>query len=284
MKVLVTGAAGRLGSQTVALLHSAGHEVLATDVAPRRPIPIPLREVNLLDTAAVAALMPGVETVIHLGNHIHVRKGQREAQTFNENVAMNMNVFQAALDHGARRVIFASTVQVMASEAGGEAPFPPHANRVAYLPMDCHSPKNPANSYALSKSVGETMLEQYLAPHGLTAIALRFPTLPDADRFDRFRVSVLDREPRTVSRITQAFSVLSVADAASAVVACMNADLAGYHVFFPAISVAHGPDVPAVIAKYYPHVPLKRPIDQIDSLVDNSDLTRATGWRPRDLL
>jgi nucleoside-diphosphate-sugar epimerase len=283
MKILVTGAAGRLGVETVAQLHAAGCEVIATDIASRRPLPVPLRGLNLLDTPVVAAMMGGVEAVVHLGNHIHVRKGKREAETFNENVAMNMNVFHAALDAGVKRIIFASSVQVMASESGGESPYPPHARRVAYLPMDCHSPENPCNSYALSKSVGETMLKQYTVPHGLTCVALRFPQIADAERFERYRLPPLERDWHP-SRITQAFSFISQADAARAILACLTADLAGYHVFFPAISQIHGLLVPQAIARYYPNVPLKRPIDRIDSLVDHSHFTDATGWRPRDIL
>ncbi len=283
MRVVVTGAAGKVGSQTVALLHDAGHEVIATDVKANRPVPVLLREMNLLDTAAVASLMPGADAVVHLGNHVHVRKGHRIAETFNENVAMNMNVFQAAIDAGVKRIVFASTIQVMASESGGDAPFPPYANHVASLPLSRDNPKNPGNSYSLSKSIGESMLEQYVVPHGLTGIALRFPLLVGPKWFEEYRKSPI-RDDWHDSRITQAFALLATADAATAVVACLTANLSGYHVFFPAISQVNGPLVPQAIAKWYRNVSLKRPIEQINSLVDHSHLTQATGWRPRHLL
>src|SRR5688572_21045244 len=97
MKVLVTGASGKIGSETVAQLLAAEHEVIATDVKPLRPLPVKLHEVNLLDGPGVAALMNGIEAVVHLGNHTGVHK-RSSALVFNENIAMNMNVFQAALE------------------------------------------------------------------------------------------------------------------------------------------------------------------------------------------
>lgn len=284
MKILVTGAAGKLGSETVAQLLSAGHEVVATDIGTQRPLPVPVHEVNLLDTAAVAGLVKGVEAVIHLANHVHVQKGIREAEVFNENMTMNMNVIQPAVDFGVKRIIFASSIQVMASESGGNAPYPAYANKVASLPLDCTNPRNPGNSYSLSKSLTETLLEQYAVPRGITCIALRFPRIVREDRFDWYRQSPLGRDEVQPSNVTQCFGVISRYDAAAATVACVAAALTGFHAFLPAVSQVRGDQVNPAIDKWYARVPLKRPIEQIDSLVDHSHLTRATGWRPRDLV
>lgn len=284
MKVLVTGAAGRMGSETVRQLHAAGHEVVAVDVRPGEALPVELHEVNLLDVPAVAARVEGMDAVVHLGNYIGVGSpGERPyAQTFNENVAMNMNVFQAAIDHGVKRVVFASTVQVFASESQG-FPYPSYAFKTAYLPLDSQCPPNPGNSYALSKSIGETMLQQYVVPHGLVGVALRLPRLCGREKLSALRPIAPDIAQRKPSRITQGFSILSFSDAAHAAIASLTADLTGYHCFFPALSQVFGPAVTDAIAKYYPGVPLKRPIEQMDSLIDFSDFTRATGWRPLDV-
>jgi nucleoside-diphosphate-sugar epimerase len=283
MKVLVTGASGKLGSETVQQLHATGHEIIATDAWVHNPLPVPLHEMNLLNTAAVAALMPGAEAVIHLANHVHVQKGIREAEIFNENVAMNMNVFQAAVDSGVKRVIFASTIQVMASESGGNAPYPEYANRVACLPLSRNSPKNPGNSYSLSKSVAETMMEQYLVPRGITCIALRFPRIVREENLAKYSESPLGKDVGA-SHITQCFGVISRFDAATATVACLTAPLTGFHTFLPSVSQVKRELVKPAIERWYADVPLSRPIEQIDSLVDHSHLTQATGWRPHDLV
>jgi nucleoside-diphosphate-sugar epimerase len=169
---------------------------------------------------------------------------------------------------------------VFASESL-DAPYPSHARRIAYLPLDHQSPPNPANAYALSKTVGETMLHQYVSPHGLTCVALRYPWICPMDTFHKLREFKLDDDHRP-SRITQGFSLLSSFDAAAAIVACLEAPLTGYHAFFPAISSVKPQQLREVIDRYYRDVPLRKPIEQLDSLVDPSAITRVTGWSPRD--
>ncbi len=281
MNVLVTGAAGRLGSETVIQLVAAGHGVVATDVDARRTIPVPLQPANLLDGPAVAALMQGVDAVIHLGNHTGIHR-RSAAATFNENVAMNMNVFQAALESGVRKIVFSSSVQVIAGESW-QICYPPHANHVAYLPLDEKSPPNLSNAYAMSKFAGETILKEYLALHGGSYVSLRFPRIIEVSDFPKYANFSVD-QTYTPSRIAQGFSVLSRTDSAAANVAALMAPLPGFHSFFPAISAVTGPNVAVAIERYYPGVPLTKPIDQIDSLIDVSAFTRATGWIPRDTI
>ena len=59
------------------------------------------------------------------------------------------NVFQASVDAGVGRIIFASSIQVLGTGlkyGGGEEPLPP-----AYLPLDGEGPANTQNAYPLSK-------------------------------------------------------------------------------------------------------------------------------------
>jgi hypothetical protein len=67
-------------------------------------------------------------------------------------------------------------------------------------------------------------------------------------------------------------------------VACLTAPLTGFHAFLPSVSQVEGDLVKPAVEKWYARVPLSRPIELIDSLVDHSHLTQATGWRPRDLV
>ena len=281
MKVLVTGAAGRLGSLTVELLAAAGHDVVGTDVAARRPLPVPLHEINLMDDAAVATLMGGVEALIHLGNHAGLHpKTQSPPRTFAENTAMNMNVFHAASAAGVKKIVFASTIQVIASEADWPT-TPPHASNVAYLPLDSASPANPTNPYALSKYLGELMLADYFVPRGLSAVALRLPGLVNlAKPSARFQ---WDHEPQSVI-VAQGFGYLSYADAAALVLAILRADLPGFRVYLPARSMIIAPLVRPAVERYYPGIPLRRPIEEIESLIDNSKVCLETGWSPKDTL
>jgi hypothetical protein len=72
-----------------------------------------------------------------------------------------------------------------------------------------------------------------------------------------------------------------VRDGAALVVAILAAPLSGYRAYFPASrGNLLGRSVPELIREFYPNVPLRRPIDEIESLVDTSEIERETGWKP----
>lgn len=286
MKVMITGAAGKLGSQTVSELQASDEDwqIVAVDKRARCPVPFDWDKVDLRDEEAVNRAMSGVEAIVHLGNYSGPGWGTRRshATTFNENMAMDYNVFDAAAKAGARKIVFASSVQVVASERN-DPEDPPHAHTVAYLPLDDDNPANPTNCYALSKHFGEQLLGQFFAAFGIQCASLRFPALRrlGEKRRPRARRRHTPRSKHLPVRIAQAFSYLSYRDAARAVLAVLRSDLPGHRVYLPALSRITGDKVPAAIEKHYPNVPLKRPIEQIDSLVDISRIQQDTGWKPQ---
>ena len=101
MRTLVTGAAGKLGSQVVAALVRAGHEVRATDSRFRADLSVPLRPANLLDEHALYPLLEGCDALVHLGNHPNHFAGPSPQRLLAENTSMNANAFFAAIDSGA---------------------------------------------------------------------------------------------------------------------------------------------------------------------------------------
>jgi hypothetical protein len=59
----------------------------------------------------------------------------------------------------------------------------------------------------------------------------------------------------------------------------------GYHQYFPASSIQiRGYSVAALISEFYSDVPLKKPIGEIEGLIDTSAITRAVGWAPKQPL
>src|SRR5919201_1715642 len=113
MRILVTGAAGKLGSLTVGALVRAGHEVRATDSRFRGDLAVPLTPLNLLDEHGLYPLLEGCEALVHLGNHPNRFAGPSFQRLLAENTSMNANAFGAALERGVRHVVFASSIQVM---------------------------------------------------------------------------------------------------------------------------------------------------------------------------
>lgn len=265
-RVLVTGAAGRLGGTVAARFHAEGFDVLATDVVPTHEAPYPVELADLRDHAAVSALLDGIDLVAHIGNHPGI--GLRPPQVvFDENVAMNINVFQAAAEHGAGHIIFASTVQMLGSHVDHRTVVAPPEPPV--FPLTADSPPRPANLYALSKVVSEVMLRYYAERCGLTCTALRLPLLHRHE--ERFLVRTGDERPDDVF---EGFTGLSYGDAAELFVAVARTGGSGFSVHLVGTSHRHR-DLPLqdLVRTFYPDTPT-----DLADLVDLGPVTAATGW------
>ena len=124
MRVLVTGAAGRLGWHTVGHLLKAGHEVVATDVEYRNDMPVKLIVADLLDRIGAYRLVDGCDALVHLGNHPNQHAISPDQRLYSENVTMTMNIVQAALDSGIRKIVFSSSIQAACSRRVGRLLVP----------------------------------------------------------------------------------------------------------------------------------------------------------------
>ena len=224
MKVVVTGAAGKLGGITCRELRAAGYDVTGLDQVADPDRSNPIRMLNLLDASAVKTASAGVEAVVHLANH-PTAYGRVAQTVFNENTAMNFNVFEAARLAGVRRVVFASSVQAFRSERRLRDGAP---SRLPRLPLDGDIPASPTNPYGLSKMIGEDLLRYFAEDHSMTAVSLRLPSLlpkPPA---------VADGAPRPDTFLDECFTWLTFADAARCIRAVLATPLKGCRCYFPA--------------------------------------------------
>ena len=114
MRVLVTGATGRVGSRLVPRLVARGDSVrvLLREKADREPFAQLGAEVvigDLLDPESLGSAVAGVEAVIHLAAFF---RGATEAQARATNLDGTLALAQAARHHGATRFIYISTTLV----------------------------------------------------------------------------------------------------------------------------------------------------------------------------
>jgi nucleoside-diphosphate-sugar epimerase len=142
MKICVTGSSGRAGQAVVADLSEHGHEVIGADLVPPTGsggLAAFLRA-DLTDYGQAVEVMSGTDAVVHLAN-IPAPGLRTPSETFNQNMTMNFNVFQAASQTGIGRVVWAS------SETTIGLPFdvPPR-----YAPVDEDHYPAPTSTYALS--------------------------------------------------------------------------------------------------------------------------------------
>jgi nucleoside-diphosphate-sugar epimerase len=282
MKVLVTGAAGKLGAAVCAHLLGHGYEVTATDHKHREGLKAKLVLADLRDDIAVYGLLEGCEAVVHLGNHPNLHAGPSPQRLIAENTAMNANVFRAALDIGVRRIVFASSVQAMLKMTNGmrvDTPF-----EIPYLPLDGAAPANPgSNFYGLSKVFGERMLQELSgAQPELAATSLRFPGLLSEQWLERFTAGGKPAA-RSWFNFGEVLAYLMFSDAAELIRAVLEKQRPGYHQYYPAQTLeVRGVSAAQLIREFYPQVPLRRPIEQIDALVDVSAITKELGWAPSE--
>lgn len=161
-RLLITGAAGRLGTQY--RRHVAGRypslrlsdRVGMGDAGPGEELVV----CDLGDAAAVERLFEGVDACVHLGGQ------PNEAPwpvIMNANIQGVVNVWEAARKAGTRRMVFASS-----NHAVGFQP------RTAKL--DHRAPARPDTRYGLSKAFGEDVALYYANKHGIEAMCMRIGT------------------------------------------------------------------------------------------------------------
>lgn len=156
-RYLVTGGSGRLGRSVVAVLATAGHEVVSVDRPPQESGPARHISCDLTDPAATAALFAEVrpDAVVHLAA-IAVPFGKPDPELYATNTGLAFSVLEASIASGVSSLLFASSPTVVGYGApGGWKP--------EYLPIDEAHPLAPWNGYALSKQAVE----------GIAAMAVR---------------------------------------------------------------------------------------------------------------
>ncbi len=191
--VLITGAAGRLGSTVSSLLHREGFDLLATDVVDATDVPYRFEHADLLDHERGLVLLEGIDVLLHIGNHPGVGASPPQL-VFNENISMNENMFQGAAERGVTKIVFASTLQLVGSHVDRRTVV--NEPRTPAYPLDETMAPDPSNVYALSKTVSEVMLRYYAERCGIDCVALRLPLLHHSQ--DRVRVSSGEERPNDV--------------------------------------------------------------------------------------
>jgi len=170
MRIVVTGGAGFIGSHLVDAFIGAGHDVVVIDNlwshgGGRRENIHPRASFVHMDIRdeAVKRIFHEVkpEVVCHHAAQHSVAIGTRDPQfDANVNIVGVLNVLDAAVAAGTRKVLFASSAATYGD--------------VAKMPVDESATQRPISPYGISKMVAEHYLRFYQAEHGLDYTALRY--------------------------------------------------------------------------------------------------------------
>lgn len=177
-RILVTGAAGRLGRAAVKALVARGHTVVGFDLRPTPGLPQSqsvvgtLQDAELLNRAAV-----GVDALIHLAatpdDALFPRGSPPDdgdnfiSELVPNNIVGGYHVLEAARKAGVKRVILASSGQVVDGYVD--------AGRT---PVRADWPTHPRYLYASTKVFLEALGQGYAHAHGMTVLAVRLGWCP----------------------------------------------------------------------------------------------------------
>jgi UDP-glucose 4-epimerase len=152
MNVLVTGAAGYIGSHAVRALLASGHRVVALDNLSRGhraalPKGVPLAELDVRDTDRVLGVLRerAIECVMHFAAFTYVGESvEQPLLYYDNNSGGTLSLLRAVQKSECRRFVFSST----AATYGEPETMPIHEE----------VPQLPVNPYGASKLFSERML------------------------------------------------------------------------------------------------------------------------------
>lgn len=178
-KVIVTGAAGFIGSHLSQALLELGHHVVGVDSITdyydqeqkRRRIGMLSSKPNFTSVLAsitevdLGSVLTGVDVVYHLAAQPGVRGswGSNFSVYIENNVSATQRLLEESLAQGVNKVVYASSSSV-------------YGDAVRY-PTDEMDPTVPRSPYGVTKLAAENLCRLYAANYGLRTASLRYHTV-----------------------------------------------------------------------------------------------------------
>lgn len=203
MRVLLTGAAGFIGSRVDAALRAAGHDVVAVDAmlpaahGEDPAVPAHCRRVDIRDAEALAPLLAGVDLVCHQAAVVGAGVDAADAPAYGSHNDYGTAVLLAQMfDAGVRRLVLASSMVVYGqgryhcAQHGPVDPLPRRredldagvfehrcpvgGEELAWQLVDEDAALRPRSLYAASKTAQEHYALAWSESTGGSVVALRY--------------------------------------------------------------------------------------------------------------
>jgi nucleoside-diphosphate-sugar epimerase len=290
--ILVTGAAGQIGSELVVALrkkHGDG-SVIATDKAVTRSQVVPgfLEQLDVMHLSSVERAIRAhkIDTIYHLAAILSAVGEANPDLAWDINMGGLKNILDASVRQGVRRVFWPSSIGV----------FGPDAPKVK-APQE--TALNPTTMYGVTKVAGELLCEYYWLKHALDVRSVRYPGLISSEAkpgggttdyaVEIFYSAIQTGHYTCFLREDTVLPMMYMPDALRAAMEIMDADGArvklhrGYNV--AAFSFSAG-ELAAEIKKHIPEFRVSYSPDARQSIadswprsIDDSSARRDWGWK-----
>lgn len=284
MRVLFTGGSGKAGRHVVPYLAGQGHRVLNFD---RVPLGVPGVHDLLGDICDAGQVYSAMRT--H-ACHAEMEEGPArlfdavvhfaavprygmvpDTETFRVNTVGTYNVLEAALKMGIRKVVIAS------SETTYGVCFSDGVVDPKVLPLDEDYDIDPMDSYGMSKKVNEITGRAFQRRFGADVYALRIGNVVEPHEYASLFPALKD-DPGLRRRI--AFSYIDARDLGQIVDLCLRKDGLGFQVFNAANDQNAVPQPNSeLLPRFFPNVPLSRPVGEREGLLSNRKIREVLGFR-----
>jgi len=284
MRVLFTGGSGKAGKHVVPYLVAQGHKVMNFDRVPLGLAGVHDLTGDICDAGQVYSAMrthAGYDEMEHGAAQlfdavVHFAAVPRygmvpDTETFRVNTVGTYNVIEAALKMGIRKVILAS------SETTYGLCFSDGVVDPKVLPLEEDYDIDPMDSYGMSKKVNEVTGRAFQRRFGADVYALRIGNVIEPHEYATvFPAAAAD--PGLRRRIT--FSYIDARDLGQIVDLCLKTDGLGFQVF-NAVNDENSVPQPnsELLARYFPNVPLSRPVAEREGLLSNRKIREVLGFR-----
>ncbi len=158
-RLVLTGAAGRLGSYLREPLAAMCEELVSTDISDIGKTLANERfvQADLSDYNAIAPILEGADMVVHFGAIVDEVPFD---QIWGPNFVGSYNIWEAAYQHKLRRVVYASSIHAVGMYPKNEC-------------IGTDVPHRPDTFYGLAKCFSEDLGRMYWEKRGLEAVCLR---------------------------------------------------------------------------------------------------------------
>lgn len=285
MRILFTGGSGKAGRHVVPYLIDRGHRVVNVDLVPLDHPGVDNLTADITDSGQMFNVLssyanfdeldpgtgvPRFDAVVHFAAVPRILI-HPDNETFRINAVGTYNVIEAAVKLGIRKIVIAS------SETTYGICFSDGITLPRSLPLEEDYDVDPMDSYGLSKVVNEATARTFQRRSGADIYALRIGNVIEPHEYQQnFPAYFADPDLRR----RNVFCYIDARDLGQIVDLCLKTDGLGFEVFNAGNdnNSVHLPNS-ELLRRYYPDVPLTRPLTEDEALFSNRKIREVLGFR-----